>query len=102
MPGKPDAVVPTTSVIWPPRQRLATYHRRPFQCKAYPPYSLTAQTSSADGALASLMNPVSRAGNLDGDAVRPLQRRATGTLAPPGFVPPKTQATRLPAATMTE
>src|SRR5215467_12735160 len=71
----PLAVVPNTHtllaetavrpVMIPPRQRMASRQRAPSQCRTYPPYSLAAQISVAEGALASLMKPVSPAGRAD-------------------------------------
>src|SRR5215475_3442153 len=108
----PLAAVPNTQtsvgetairpVIIPPRQRMARRQRVPFQCRTYLPYWLAAQISVAEGALASLMKPVSPAGRADGVIVRPFQRSATGMLGPPGLVPPKTHASRPPVATTTE
>jgi hypothetical protein len=58
--------------------------------------------SAADGALASLMKPVSPDGSADGVIVAPFQYSATGVLGPPGLVPPKAHAFRLPVTTMAE
>src|SRR5258708_25969973 len=89
-------------VIIPLRQRMASRQRVPFQCRTYLPYWLAAQISVAEGALASLMKPVSPAGRADDVIVRPFQRSATGVLRPPGVVPPNTHASRPPVATTTE
>ena len=58
--------------------------------------------SLAEGALASLMKPV-RCGGSGQDCQRePFHRSATGALAPPGLVPPNTQAVRRPVVITAE
>src|SRR5262249_62273923 len=87
----------------PPRPHRGPRRRRaPPRSAPSPPYSLAAQISVAEGALASLMKPVSPAGRADAVIVLPFQRSATGVLGPPGLVPPNIHASRPPVATTTE
>jgi hypothetical protein len=66
----------------------------------YPPWSLTAQTSLADGALAALIESVRPPGSLLAFQVPPCQCSAAGEPppAPLTLAPPKTQALRAPVA----